>query len=109
MSEHISAAAPRWTLLTNHGRVLGCIAHEPSIRLADLADLVGIRERAVHRIVHDLIDAGYVECEKVGRRNAYRVVHGRPARDALDAPDRITGLVVSPESSTPLARSGRAR
>jgi len=49
-----------WTLLTNHGHVLVCIARDPDVLLADLASEVGIRERAAHRIVTDLVDAGYV-------------------------------------------------
>jgi DNA-binding IclR family transcriptional regulator len=68
----------RWTLLSNHGRVLAALAARPDVRLADLATAVGLRERSTHRIVHDLIDAGYVEQRKIGRRSEYRVVRGCP-------------------------------
>jgi DNA-binding MarR family transcriptional regulator len=62
-----------WTFLSNHAQVLICIAREPEIRLRDIAQSVGITERAVQRIVSDLSDAGYVETERIGRRNRYAV------------------------------------
>lgn len=77
-----------WTFLSNHAQVLICIAREPEIRLRDIAVDVGITERAVQRIVSDLSDAGYVESERVGRRNRYRVNRDRqmrhPAQTNLD-------------------------
>jgi predicted transcriptional regulator len=62
-----------WTFLSNHAQVLICIAREPEIRLRHIAQSVGITERAVQRIVSDLADAGYVESERIGRRNRYSV------------------------------------
>ena len=62
-----------WRFLSNHAQVLLCIARDPTVRLRDIAPMVGITERATQRIVADLIDAGYVEREKVGRRNRYQV------------------------------------
>jgi MarR family protein len=64
-----------WTLLTTHGLVLLAIAQDPGIRLRDVADRVGITERAVQRIVGDLVDAGYLSRRREGRRNAY-LLHG---------------------------------
>src|SRR5260221_12890656 len=66
-------SAPTWSFLTNHARVLVCIANDPSIRLRELGDAVGVTERAAHRIVGDLADAGYVIRERNGRRNNYEV------------------------------------
>ena len=62
-----------WTFLTNHAQVLLCIANTPDIRLRDVADRVGITERATQRIVADLIGAGYVKSKRIGRRNHYTV------------------------------------
>jgi hypothetical protein len=73
-----------WTFLSNHGHVLVCIARDPDIRLSDLAHLVGIRERAAHRIVTDLVEAGYVEREKRGRRNHYVVLRDRHLRHPVE-------------------------
>lgn len=64
-----------WTFLTNHAHVLICIAQNPSSRMRDLAASVGITERAVHRIVAELKEAGYLMYDRDGRRNRY-TVHG---------------------------------
>jgi predicted DNA-binding transcriptional regulator YafY len=62
-----------WGFLTNHGRALLCIAHDPGVRLRDIADLLGITERSAYAIVNDLTGAGYVLKEREGRRNRYIV------------------------------------
>ena len=62
-----------WTFLTNHAQVLLCLAEAPDIRLRDVAEQVGITERATQRILAELIQAGYVKTERVGRRNRYTV------------------------------------
>jgi DNA-binding IclR family transcriptional regulator len=62
-----------WRFLSNHTQVLLCIHRDPDVRLRDIAEMVGITERAAQRIVADLIESGYVESERVGRRNRYRV------------------------------------
>lgn len=62
-----------WTFLTNHAQVLLCLAETPDIRLRDVAERVGITERATQRILAELIDAGYVKAERIGRRNRYTV------------------------------------
>jgi DNA-binding MarR family transcriptional regulator len=67
-----------WNLLTNHANVLLCVTEEPDIRLKDLAERIGISERAVKRIVADLERAGYISRERQGRRNHY-LVHGEAA------------------------------
>jgi DNA-binding MarR family transcriptional regulator len=62
-----------WTFLTNHAQVLLCLADTPDIRLRDVAERVGITERATQRILAELVEAGYVKTERVGRRNRYTV------------------------------------
>jgi DNA-binding transcriptional ArsR family regulator len=73
----------RWTFLTNHARVLVCIAHDPGLRLRDIAAEVGITERSAYAIVNDLTAAGYVVKERDGRRNRYQIQADRPLRDSL--------------------------
>jgi predicted ArsR family transcriptional regulator len=63
----------RWHFLTSHTQVLLCIQRDSDVRLRDIAETVGITERAAQRIVRDLVEAGYVTSERVGRRNRYRV------------------------------------
>jgi len=65
--------APRWSFLTNHASVLLCIANDPSIRLREIGDTIGITERAAHRIVGELADAGYITRQRNGRRNHYEI------------------------------------
>ena len=62
-----------WTFLTNHAQVLLCLAETPDIRLRDVAERVGITERAAQRILAELVESGYVKIERVGRRNRYTV------------------------------------
>jgi hypothetical protein len=62
-----------WSLLSNHGRVLVCIARDPGIRLRDIAASLGITERSAYSIVTSLTEAGYVVKHKDGRRNRYQV------------------------------------
>jgi DNA-binding IclR family transcriptional regulator len=72
----------RWSFLTNHARVLVCVAHDPGIRLRDIAQRVGITERSSYGIVNDLVAAGYVVKEKDGRRNRYQIQTHLPLREA---------------------------
>jgi hypothetical protein len=69
-----------WTFLSNHGHVLLAIAHDPEVRLRDIAVRVGITERAVQLIVADLVEGEYIAREKVGRRNRYTILSGRQFR-----------------------------
>jgi len=64
---------PTWVFLTNHAHVLLCIARDPDTRTRDIADRVGITERAAQRIVSDLIAEGYLTRTKIGRRNRYGI------------------------------------
>jgi len=63
----------RWSFLTNHAQALVCIAHDPGVRLRDIATMVGITERSAYAIVDDLASAGYVVKDKDGRRNRYQI------------------------------------
>ena len=62
-----------WSFLTNHARVLLCIAHDPGVRLREIAARTGVTERTAFGIVTDLTEAGYVVKHKDGRRNRYQI------------------------------------
>ena len=79
------AAPLRWTFLTNHARVVVCIAENPEVRLREVAAHVGITERAVQRIVADLEEGGYLTRSRDGRRNRYQIHANLPLRHALEA------------------------
>jgi DNA-binding IclR family transcriptional regulator len=72
-----------WSFLTNHGRALICIAHDPGVRLRDIADNLGITERTAFGIVTDLTVAGYVSKDREGRRNRYEIQVQKPLGEAV--------------------------
>jgi predicted transcriptional regulator len=84
---------PNWTFLSNHGQVLLCIAHDPGIRLREIGEQVGITERAAHRIVGELVDAGYLVRERKGRRNHYAITTHRGLPDPLARDSSIGDLL----------------
>ena len=100
---------PDWTFLTNHAQVLVCIARDPGIRLRDIGERVGITERAAHRIVVELADAGYITRERTGRRNRYTINAHFPRPDPV-ARERNVGELLAILTDAPataqVSRSG---
>ncbi len=86
-------ARPNWLFLSNHGNVLICIARHPSIRISEIADEVGIGERAAQKIVADLVAEGYITRTREGRRNRYAVKREAHMRHSLFAHLPIGPLV----------------
>jgi hypothetical protein len=84
---------PTWTFLTRHAQVLLCIADDPGIRLRDVGERVGITERAAHRIVGDLVAAGYISRERRGRRNRYTVRLQAPLPDPMARDQNVGDLL----------------
>jgi predicted transcriptional regulator len=88
--DHLS---PRWAFLTNHARTLICIARDPGARLREIGERVGITERAAHRIVTELLAAGYITRVRDGRRNRYAINADRPLHDPLAREQSIGDLL----------------
>lgn len=82
-----------WTFLTNHAQVLLSLAETPDIRLRDVAERVGITERAAQRILAELVDAGYVKTERVGRRNRYTIDRQHAMRHSAQREYEIGALL----------------
>lgn len=82
-----------WTFLTNHTHVLLCITRDPTIRLRDVATMVGITERAAQSIVADLVGEGYLTRSRVGRRNVYDVHFDTPMRANDNGALTVGGLL----------------
>jgi hypothetical protein len=82
-----------WSFLTNHARVLLCIARDPGVRLRDIAATLGITERTAFGVVADLTDAGYVVKERDGRRNRYQIQHHLPLAEPTSQ-ERTIGEVL---------------
>lgn len=103
MAHRMAATAENrthWTFLTNHTHVLLCIAKNPDLRLRDIAEMVGITERAVHRIVTDLSGAGYVDVKRDGRCNDYAVHMEKKLRHPIEAHLQVAELINLIEKSS---------
>jgi DNA-binding transcriptional ArsR family regulator len=103
----------QWSFLTNHARVLVCIANDPGLRLRDMADVLDITERSAYAIVADLTDAGYVLKERDGRRNRYSIQRHMPLPDSTNH-ERTVGevlnlLVATKSPRTKSANGSRSR
>ena len=83
-----------WTFLTNHARVLLCVAHDPGVRLRDIAASLDITERGAFGIITDLVEAGYVLKEKDGRRNRYHIQAHLPLAEPVSG-ERTIGEVLA--------------
>lgn len=83
----------KWTFLTNHAHVLLALSADPDARLRDIAERVGITERAAQLIVKDLATDGYVTKAKVGRRNTYAIRPGRTFRHPAESEVGLDGLL----------------
>jgi predicted ArsR family transcriptional regulator len=83
-----------WGCLSNHGRVLLLLAHDPGMRLRDIADRLGITERSAYGIVADLTAAGYISMRKDGRRHRYQIEAHRPLPEPTSR-ERTVGEVLA--------------
>ena len=83
----------RWTFLSNHAHVLICLARDPEARLRDVADRIGITERAVLKILADLEEEGVVRRHREGRRNSYELHLDRPLRHPIERHRKVGELV----------------
>lgn len=88
-----ATAGGRWTFLTNHAHVLILLSKAPDTVLREVALRVGITERAVQRIIADLERDGFIEREKVGRQNSYRIRPNQPLRHPIEAHRSIGDLI----------------
>ncbi len=98
-----------WSFLTNHARVMLCIAHDPGVRLRDIAATLGITERSAYAIVTDLTEGGYIvkeREEKDGRRNRYQIQTHLPLRETTSR-DRTIGEMLDLLVDTSIPTAGR--
>jgi DNA-binding transcriptional ArsR family regulator len=91
---------PDWAFVTSHGAVLVELTRRPDATVREIAERARITERQAHRVLADLVEAGYVARDRVGRRNRYRVDEARPMRHPALAERRVGELL---EALTPRA------
>jgi predicted ArsR family transcriptional regulator len=90
-----------WTFLTNHTHVLVCLARDPSTTMRQVADDVGVTERAVQRIIGELEAEGYLVRHREGRRNVYALHLDRPLRHPLESGTVVEALLDAVSAAAP--------
>lgn len=99
--------ANEWSFLTRHALALLCIAHDPGVRLRDIAGALDVTERSAYGIVDDLVAAGYVVKDKEGRRNRYHIQADLPLRNGIGRERTIGELLeILVDPSTLPSRAG---
>jgi hypothetical protein len=99
---------PTWTFLTNHAHVLLCLARDPTLRIRDIADLVGITERTTSAILDDLEHTGYLHRHRVGRRSQYTLTLDLPLRHPLEQDHSVGELLTTLAASRTMPPTERA-
>ena len=94
-----------WTFLSNHGNVIIYIDEHPTARLREIADAIGITERATHKLVSELVEEGYITRTRVGRRNEYAVNPEQHLRHPALSDHTLRELLAG--MTRPLAGAGR--
>ncbi|MDZ7637525.1 MAG: winged helix-turn-helix domain-containing protein [Bryobacterales bacterium] len=89
----VSADPAQWTYLTNHAHVLILLARDPNATMREVAEMVGITERAVQRIVAELEDSGVLTRSRIGRRNVYQVDATLSLRHAVESHRTVADLL----------------
>jgi Mn-dependent DtxR family transcriptional regulator len=93
MKDNSEDVARRWRFVTNYAHVLVLIAADPTARLRDLAQTLGITERTAAQLVSDLERAGYLTKTRNGRRNQYEVHDELPLRHPLHRHHTVGELI----------------
>jgi predicted transcriptional regulator len=86
---------PAWTFLTSHGSVLIEVARSPDATVREIAERAELTERQAHRVLADLVDSGYIQRQRHGRRNQYRVNDTLPLRRPSFADRRVGELLAA--------------
>ena len=87
------AERPAWTFLTSHGSVLLEVARTPDATVREIAERSDLTERQAHRVLADLVEGGYIQRQRKGRRNHYRVNDALPLRRPSVADRRVGELL----------------
>jgi DNA-binding MarR family transcriptional regulator len=88
-----NSTSSQWTFLSNHAHVLICLSRNPDLVLRDVADLVGITERSIQKIIRDLEEAGVITKKRIGRRNVYTLHTDTHLRHPVESHCTIKKLI----------------
>jgi DNA-binding MarR family transcriptional regulator len=94
-AHNLGGIEKKWTFLNNHALVLLCLARKPKVTLREVAEMVGITERATQLIVRDLVECKVLNRERVGRCNKYRINENQPLRHPLKEKHTVGELLAT--------------
>lgn len=92
-SVELAPESHAWTFLTNHMHVLVVLSRDPELRIRDMAEQIGITQRAVQRILAELIDEGVLKVTKTGRRNRYTIQRRTRLRHPLESRHTVGEMI----------------
>ncbi len=84
-----------WTFLTNYGRVLAYLAKKPQVTTREIAQKVGVTERAIQKVIYELEKEGYIVRHRVGRSNRYTVHPELPMRHRMEREHAVGNLLLA--------------
>lgn len=84
-----------WTFLTNHGRVIAYLAKQPRATAREIAQEVGVTERAIQKVIFELDRDGYIVRHREGRGNRYTIHPELPMRDRMEREYSVGNLLVA--------------
>jgi DNA-binding IscR family transcriptional regulator len=82
-----------WTFFTNYGHILFMVALNPDISVKEMAISVGITERAILRIISELVKDEFIRIEKLGRRTTYTVNLDKHLRHDVEKNCKIADII----------------
>ena len=88
-----------WTFFTNHGHVIFVLSTNPHLTLKEVANEVGITERATQKIIADLEKDGFIKIKKEGRNNHYTVVGRKRLRHKVEKKSSLKDIIKAVKKS----------
>lgn len=82
-----------WNFFTNYGHVIFLLSSNSKITLREVAQKVGITERATQKIISDLVRGGFIKIKKEGRNNTYRIQGKKRLRHDIEKNCRLEDLI----------------
>ena len=95
----------QWNFFTNYGHVVFVLSQNPKITTRDVAQTVGITERATQKIIADLEKGGFIKIKKDGRNNIYKVNGKRKLRHDIERGCQLDDIIEIIKSNSPTVKS----
>ena len=85
----------QWTFFTNYGHVLFLVDKNPDATLREMSFDIGITERAVQRIISDLVSDGFLKVSKIGRQNSYTIVGKKHLKHDIEKSCSVDEIILA--------------